>query len=132
MKRKRWVLGIGVFVLLNIVASLYVVYRVHAYKVAVSNITFSGVDLSSVADGSYVGDCDLDLVYAKVKVVMENGKIVKVDLLEHKNGRGASAERIVKDFSKEQKVNVDAVSGATNSSLAIKKAVDNALIKGKH
>ncbi|MBP9626921.1 MAG: FMN-binding protein [Synergistaceae bacterium] len=29
-------------------------------------------------------------------------------------------------------MNVDAVSGATNSSLAIKKAVDNALIKGKH
>ncbi|MCI8299875.1 MAG: FMN-binding protein, partial [Lachnospiraceae bacterium] len=43
------------------------------------------------------------------------------------NGRGSRAEVVVDRIIEEQKIEVDAVSGATNSSTVIKKAVENAL-----
>lgn len=58
---------------------------------------------------------------------VKNGKIADIDILEHKNGRGKSAESIINKIVDEQKINVDAISSATNSSIVIKKAVENAL-----
>ena len=69
----------------------------------------------------------MDFVYAKVEVTVQNGVITNIDILEHKNGRGSSAEVVVDRIVEEQKIEVDAVSGATNSSTVIKKAVENAL-----
>ena len=60
-------------------------------------------------------------------VTVQNGAITNIDILEHKNGRGSSAEAVVDRIIEEQKIEVDAVSGATNSSAVIKKAVENAL-----
>ena len=48
-------------------------------------------------------------------------------MLEHKQERGKAAEAVISDMLAEQKIDVDAVSGATNSSTVIKKAVENAL-----
>ncbi len=80
-----------------------------------------------VTDGVYVGEYDVDFVYAKVEVTVQNGVITKIDILEHKNGRGKPAEIVADRIIEEQKIDVDAVSGATNSSVVIKKAVENAL-----
>jgi len=44
-----------------------------------------------------------------------------------KNGRGKPAEAVLDNIIKEQKIKVDAVSGATNSSIVLEKAVENAL-----
>ena len=100
------------------------------YKRAVAEISFSEVSPSQVADGVYIGECDVDFIYAKVSVVVENGTIRDISILEHKNGRGVSAETIVDTMLEAQSVDVDAVSGATNSSIVLKKAVENALKKG--
>ena len=54
----------------------------------------------------------------------------KIRILEHKNERGQAAETIVDQIVSEQKIDVDAISGATNSSKVIKKAVENALENG--
>ncbi|MDE6365789.1 MAG: FMN-binding protein [Lachnospiraceae bacterium] len=97
------------------------------YKMAVKEITFGNVDISDVPDGVYVGEYDVDFVYAKVEVTVQNGVITNIDILEHKNGRGSPAEVVVDRIVEEQKIEVDAVSGATNSSAVIKKAVENAL-----
>lgn len=78
-------------------------------------------------DGVYVGEYDVNLIYAKVEVTVENGKITGITILEHKNEPGKSAEIVIDKIIKEQKINVDAVSGATNSSTVIKKAVEKAL-----
>ena len=69
----------------------------------------------------------MDFVYAKVEVTVQNDVITNIDILEHKNGRGSRAEVVVDRIVEEQKIEVDAVSGATNSSTVIKKAVENAL-----
>ena len=97
------------------------------YQKKVSSIEISAIDSSQIADGDYVGEYDVEFIYAKVDVTVKNGKIQNIDILEHRNERGKRAESIAEDILKEQKVNVDAVSGATNSSRVIEKAVENAL-----
>ena len=67
----------------------------------------------------------------KVKVMVQNGVIKSIDILNHKNERGKSAEIVADRMIEEQKIDVDTVSGATNSSTVIKKAVENALKKEK-
>lgn len=97
------------------------------YKRTVKETTFSNLDISDVSDGVYVGACDVDFIYAKVEVTVQDGVITNIDILEHINERGSRAEVVVDRIIEEQKIEVDAVSGATNSSTVIKKAVENAL-----
>ena len=68
--------------------------------------------------------------HAIIKKLRENKEIEKIRILEHKNERGQVAETIVDQIVSEQKIDVDAISGATNSSKVIKKAVENALENG--
>ena len=93
-------------------------------------IVFEGVDLSEVENGVYEGDYDTGIIYAKVKAIVNSGKIESLELLEHKNGKGGPAEVVVDQIVKQQMVEVDDISGATGSSRVIKKAVEVALKKG--
>ena len=52
---------------------------------------------------------------------------MSIDLLEHRNEKGKPAEQIIDDILKRQQIDVDEVSGATNSSKVIKKAIENAI-----
>lgn len=97
------------------------------YKKAVKDISFGKIEISSVPDGVYLGECDVNFIYAKVKVTVQNEKITDIDLLKHKNERGKSAEIIIEKIIENQRIDVDAISGATNSSVVIEKAVENAL-----
>jgi uncharacterized protein with FMN-binding domain len=85
------------------------------------------VDLGQIPDGSYFGDCNVDFVSAAVRVDMAGGRIVTVDLLKHHNDRGEPANVIPGKIVQEQRVDVDAVTGATASSKVIQEAVYNAL-----
>lgn len=97
------------------------------YKERISDITLQDVDLSQVEDGSYVGEYDAGYVYAKVKVVIKDGAIDKIELLEHRTEKGKSAESVVEQMYQQQTLKVDAVSSATNSSKVIMKAAENAV-----
>lgn len=126
--RKR-ILSFAAIILLLIGLIFTAVYlkSVADYKKAVTETTFNNLDISNIPDGVYVGEYDVDFVYAKVEVTVQNGVITNIDILQHKNGRGSPAEIVVDRIIEEQKIEVDAVSGATNSSTVIKKAVENAL-----
>lgn len=106
---------------------LYSLQRTKKYRQAVKETIIHEVDLTQVEDGSYTGSHDVDMINAKVQVEVEDHKIKKIELLEHKNDRGEAAEKIVPQMVSQQKIKVDAVSGATNSSKVIQKAVENAL-----
>jgi uncharacterized protein with FMN-binding domain len=97
------------------------------YKDTMAKVEIGDIDLSKVKDGTYEGSYDARIISAAVSVTVKDGKITDVRLLEHKNDRGGSAEAIVDDILKEQSLDVDVVSGATNSSMTILKAVENAL-----
>lgn len=126
----RWFLGIAGAGLL-ICAFCMAVYagKVIIYQRTVRGFTYSEPELRDVADGIYVGECSVDFISVKVQVSVKNGKLDDIRLLEHRNERGAQAEKILDDMLLEQRIDVEAVAGATNSSKVIKKAVENALAK---
>ena len=130
LSRKR-ILSFAAILLFLIGLLFLAVYlkSVADYKSAVKETTFGDLDISTVPDGVYVGEYDVDFVSAKVEVTVQDGVIINIDILEHKNGRGSRAEVVVDRIVEEQKIEVDAVSGATNSSTVIKKAVENALTR---
>lgn len=99
------------------------------YKKAINSIEIKEVDMSCIDDGEYEGSYDAGYIYAKVKVTVSNHEIVSVELLEHNNERGEKAEAIVDEMVRQDKIDVDAVSGASNSSNVIKQACINALTK---
>lgn len=97
------------------------------YQQKVTNIVFEDIELANIKDGTYQGEYDVGYIYAKVEVEIRDNKIVSINIVEHRNERGESAEKIIDDMVEEQEIYVDAVSGATNSSNVIEKAVENAL-----
>ena len=105
--------------------------KVADYKRAVGETTFGEIDITDVSDGIYIGEYDVNFIYAKVEVTVEDGEIVSINILEHRHERGKAAETVIEKIIEEQKIDVDAVSGATNSSTVIKKAVENALKGGQ-
>ncbi|MCC0661293.1 FMN-binding protein [Clostridioides sp. ZZV14-6154] len=131
VSKKKIIYRIIVIVLLiGLVCLGIYLKQVKDYKQTVKNMTFKKVNISYIADGTYVGECNVNIISAKVEVTVKSGKISSINLLEHKNERGKTAEKVIDKVLNKQKVDVDAVSGATNSSKVIKKAIENALIKG--
>ena len=117
---------IGAVLIVAVIGAGYL-YNVNLYQCKVRAIEISDVDLSLIPDGIYIGECDVHFIYAKVAVTVRSGRITALNVLEHRNDRGSAAESIVDDIVKKQRIDVDAVAGATNSSMVIEKAVDNAL-----
>lgn len=104
---------------------------VQQYKQAISNLKIDNIDLSNIHDGKYTGSCDTGFVGAEVSVTVKGNKITDITLLNHKNERGKPAEVILQNVVKAQSLQVDVVSGATNSSKVILKAIENALNSSK-
>lgn len=115
------VLVIGAAFLINYFVS------VQRYQDTITNMTYTHKDATGFPDGTYIGEYDVQYIYAKVQVTVEDGQITNLEILEHRHERGAAAERIVEDILEQQIIDVDAISSATNSSQVIKKAVDIAL-----
>jgi uncharacterized protein with FMN-binding domain len=83
-------------------------------------------------DGVYKGSAKGYGGAIKVAVKVKGGKISKIKVLKHKESDpDTSLKKIPERIIKEQKTQVDAVTGATITSKAIMKAVDNALSKAK-
>lgn len=132
VSRKKFLLSTAILLtLMGLIVTAVYLKRVADYKKAVRETTFGIIDISQIPDGAYVGVYDVDLVYAKVEVTVRDGAVTDIDILEHKNGRGRPAEIVADRIVGEQRIDVDAVAGATNSSTVIKKAVENALSKGE-
>lgn len=126
--RMKWHRG------LTILTAVCVVWHIAAYfadfkeyRRRIESITFKNIELSDIKDGTYIGEYDAGYIYAKAEVMIEDGKITSINLIEHRNERGKAAEAIVDNIIAEQKIDVDAISGATNSGNVIKKAIENAV-----
>lgn len=131
ISKKKIILFIILFLfLVSLIFGAVYLKKVADYKRAVRETTFDEINVADISDGIYMGEYDVNFIYAKVEVTVENGKIISINILEHRNERGKAAETIIDKIIGEQKIDVDAISGATNSSTVIKKAVENAL-KGK-
>jgi uncharacterized protein with FMN-binding domain len=124
----RWHRLLALLSVILVVAHITVnIVGLNEYQQQVQSITIPNLDVSKVADGDYIGECNVTFIYAKVRVTVKSGEIVSIDILEHRNERGAPAERITDEIINHKAIDVDAVTGATNSSKVIKMAVYNAL-----
>ena len=126
-RKKIVMILIMLFLLLASIFGTAYIDRVGEHKRAVKETTIEEVNISDIPDGVYIGEYDVNFIYAKVEVDVSGGKIIDVRILEHRQERGKAAEAVANEIVDEQRIDVDTVSGATNSSIVIKKAVEVAL-----
>ena len=130
--KKKIIIGVSIIVIAVLAFAIREGVRVSRYKKKAESTSIEPVDISQIQDGVYQGEYDLDYVYVAVSVTVKAGKIEQIAIRKHKHERGAEAEKeIPKRMRDRQSVRVDVVSGATNSSKAIMKAVEVALKNGR-
>jgi len=95
---------------------------------ALNRLRVSMPDISGAENGIYPGKYYTTLVKADVEIEISDGKIVSASVIRHVCGRGRPAEAVLDAVVEKQTVAVDAVAGATGSSMVILKAAENALL----
>jgi len=91
------------------------------------------VNHSKLVDGVYDGSYRGGPNKALVRVTIKDNKIVNIEIVEHQAWKGKQAElAVLERIIASQSTHVDAVSGATNSSLVIMNAVQKAIEQAYH
>lgn len=126
-KKKALRYGLSALLIAGLLLGADALLKVKQYKAEVAAMEIGTVKPAEIPDGTYTGACDVGLVQAKVAVTVNQGRLEAIELLEHKNGKGAAAEVIPAQVLEAQSLGVDTVSGATSSSKVILKAIENAL-----
>ena len=87
---------------------------------------------ANLKNGIYEGTAKNGPVKVKVMVEISDQKITDIDLIEHRTWKGGAAEDVIPyRIIEAQSTKVDAVSGATMSSVAIMNAVEDAVQKAR-
>ena len=128
--RKVILILVGVIAALFLIIAIAMGAKMREIQKSMESVETVSIDMSKVKDGSYTADTDLGLVKVKVEVMVEAHQIKTIEILEHQNGKGKPAEAIVDEMIEKNTDEVDAVSGATCSSVAIRSAVNKALQEG--
>ena len=90
------------------------------------------IQTNYLTDGIYNGEAKYGPVSVIAAVTIQDQRITEINLLKHRNWKGAPAEEpVLVRIIEEQSTKVDAVSGATASSVAIMNAVEDAINKSK-
>ncbi len=123
---RKWVIILVLLVLLGAGAYL-AVQTLEANLERLAQLGVADVDLSAIADGTYSGAHTIIPISVAVEITVEDHRMTRIDLSRHMHGRGAAAEAVIERVLAEQSLEVDAVSGATYSSMVILKAIEEAL-----
>jgi uncharacterized protein with FMN-binding domain len=87
---------------------------------------------SDLKNGTYEGTARNGPVKVKVMVTISDLEITDINLIEHRTWKGRAAEGVIPvRIIEAQSTKVDAVSGATMSSVAIMNAVEDAVQKAR-
>lgn len=132
MKRKK--LWIGILIALAFVAAIgvtviIVISKADADLAKLNAAVVQEVDLTKADNGTFTGFYQAFPIDVEVQVVVEDHKILRIDLVKHTNGQGKPAEAIPAKVVEAQSLKVDMISGATKSSKAILLAIQDALSK---
>jgi len=94
-------------------------------------MTINSIDISTVKDGNYNGDYTYGNFTYVVSVQVKGRKIMDIKIIKNRTTKQAiMAEGVVERIVTQQRNDVDAISGATTTSKAFLKAIENALAKG--
>lgn len=95
------------------------------------NLIINEVDFSKLEDGTYVGEYSGGMYKwrtNKVQVTVTSGKVIKIKILYNKENRPAEfTNKLYDNVIQSQSLKVDTISGATLTSKAYLKAIENAL-----
>ena len=83
-KKKVVLLVIMLLLLIGLVWGIIYLKSVTDYKQAVKETTFEEINISDISDGVYIGEYDVNFIYAKVEVTVQNGEITNINILEHR------------------------------------------------
>ena len=92
-------------------------------------LTIKEINFNQIEDGEYLGNYKIFPVEVKVKVTIKDKEVINIELLEHFNGLGTPAEEVINQIIIKQSLQVDNITGATLSSIVIKKAVEDSFEK---
>jgi uncharacterized protein with FMN-binding domain len=116
--------GLGIICLIFILISF--LFGLLGLKEA-RNLLIEPVDLSRIPDGTYTGTYESYRWTNTVAVTVRDHKIKAIEPVSQPAGRESLAQTLTQSIIESQNNDVDAVSGATASSNAFLKAVENAL-----
>ena len=91
------------------------------------NLKIGTVDMSAVPDGVYTGVYENGRFSNTVTVTVADHRITAVNPLKVADGSGQTVQTLLTRVIDRQRPDVDAVAGATATSLSLLKAVENAL-----
>ncbi len=111
----------------TIVITFFIGFVIVAFVLRPQKLEIGAVDLDTVSDGEYVGVCQNKILFAVVKVKVQDHEISDVEVIEHKASYMEQAEQIAENVCDKQSLDVDAISGATLTSGTVLKAIENAL-----
>jgi uncharacterized protein with FMN-binding domain len=123
---RKIVLSIGIISGLLIGASAISQYlQLSHYR----NLPINELSLDDIEDGYYTGRVDYSFKY-EVRVLIENKSIKKVEIVRNRDNHYAIlATGITQKIIREQKIDIDAVTGATTTSKIFLKALEQAVKK---
>ena len=127
---KKVLISIAIVVLVLIVLGGLSLAMAFAGLEETTNLEIGTVDLAQIPDGSYTGSYTNFRWNTTVKVTVTDHQITAIESVKIQSGRKDLARELTEDILQQQTADVDVVSGATASSHAYLKAVENALIEG--
>lgn len=117
-------IGIGIYSTVKIMENKYP---------EVSGMIIKDINLSLIDDGVYKGEFSYGKSFYDVRVIIEKGKYRYIEVNSNREDKYSKrAEAIVERIIDEQSLNVEVISGATRSTKAILKAIENAFLKRSH
>lgn len=117
----------GIPILLTALITLIITLIIIACMLRPKILAIHDINLNQIKDGEYTGICQNKILFAVVKVHVQNHVITNIDILEHKQSYMKQAIQIGNEVVKQQTLDVDTISGATLTSTTVLKAVENAL-----
>lgn len=134
-KKRRWIAAVAIVGVLVIggLTGYSLIVREH---VEARNITLNAVDFSRLRDGTYIGDYEGGMYKWRtneVQVTVASGKVAGIKLLSTIDPAKDNVQQdmLYEEVIKAQSLQVDTISGATLTSKAYLKAVENALLKAQ-
>lgn len=96
-----------------------------------ANLELSGIDASHISDGIYDGTYNAGRFSNGISVTVKDGRITEIKLIDDVTfAKEETTQEVFSLVLKEQNTTVDVVTGATVTSKAYLKSIENALNRG--
>src|SRR5690554_442086 len=112
-KKYRILIAFLITIILMVVIGVIVFNKMNEGIDALVAEDLPEVDLTSIDDGTYLGEYTIPLISVKVEVTVLDHQITDIVILEHKNGQGEDGELIIDDVILEQSIEINYIVGAT-------------------